>query len=192
MLAADTTAALTGAIELFLGRPSGLKRFDLSFEGFWRSFAALLYILPFFAIVVAADWMTLSQQPDAPALTTLAVARLFDVGLDFGAMPVVLALLARRLGIQRSYIGYVIVRNWSTLVIVVPQAVISLLFGLGIVSMEASELMSLVVVGVMLFYQYRIARWTLGWNGTQAAGLVAADLGLSLILLFFVHGLFGI
>jgi hypothetical protein len=192
MLEADTSAAITGAIELFLGRPGGLKRFDMSFEGFWRSFAALFFVLPLFAVMVAAEWPAQSQQVAPPTVASFIAARLIDLVLDFGAIPVLLALLAKRLGISRSYVGYVVVRNWSTLVMIAPQAAISLLFGLGFVSMEISALLSLIVAGVMLFYQYRVTRWTLGWNGSQAAGLVAADLGLSLVLLFLVDSLFGI
>ena len=38
---------LTGAWHLMLGRPEGLNRLDTSLEGFWRSFAAVILLVPF-------------------------------------------------------------------------------------------------------------------------------------------------
>jgi len=188
---AATIAAIRGAVEIFLGRRDGLRRFDLSVEGFWRSFGAILYVLPLFAIIIAADWAVLSQQPVHPSVEVFVLARLVDLGIEWCALPIALGLLAKHLGIGRTYVAYVVARNWSGIVSVAPLALLSLLFGLGALSLEAMELLSLLVIGAMLFYGYRIARWTLIWPAASAAGLVAADLALSLILISLVHSLFG-
>lgn len=188
---AATIAAIRGAVEIFLGRRDGLRRFDLSVEGFWRSFAAILYVLPLFAIVVAADWMMVSGQPAHPSREAFILARLVDLAIEWCTLPIALGLLAKRLGIGRTYVAYVVARNWSGIVSVAPLALLSLLFGLGALSLEVMELLSLLVIGAMLFYGYRIARWTLVWPASMAAGLVAADLALSLILLSLVNSLFG-
>ena len=191
MLDAPTLAAITGATELFLGRHEGLRRFDLSVEGFWRSFSAALYGVPFFLCLMAGDWTVLSAAPRPPTLSAVILSRIADFSVDFLFLPIALALLARRLGITRSYTGYVIARNWSTLVILAPQAILSLLLGFRWIDQNAALLLTLVIAGVMLAYQYRIARWTLGWDGAAAAGLVAADLVSGLVLVSLVNGLFG-
>lgn len=191
MLDARTSSAIAGAIELFLGRRDGLRRFDLSTEGFWHSFSAALYGVPFFLCLMAGDWSVLSAMPEPPTLSAVIFSRIADFTVDFLFLPIALALLARRLGITRSYAGYVIARNWSTLVMLAPQAVISLLLGFRWLDQDVAALLSLVIAGVMLAYQYRITRWTLGWDGAAAAGLVAADVVSGLVLVSLVNGLFG-
>lgn len=191
MLDARTTAAIAGAVELFLGRRDGLRRFDLSVDGFWHSFSAALYGVPFFLCLMAGDWAVLSAIAEPPTLSAVILSRIADFTLDFLFLPIVLALLAKRLGITRSYTGFVIARNWSTLVMLAPQAVISLLLGFRWLDQDLAALLSLVVAGVMLAYEYRIARWTLGWDGAAAAGLVAADVVSGLVLVSLVNGLFG-
>lgn len=188
----SAAAAILGAAELFLGRREALGRFDFSVEGFWRSFGAAIYALPLFAFVIVGDWAILTRSPDAPSLSQLLAARLIDYGFDFLAMTVLLGLLAKRLAITRQYGAYIVVRNWSTPVILAPQAVIALLLRLDLLSMDSADLVSLLVLGVTLFYQYRIARWTLGWNAGNAAAFVAADTVLSLVLVTLVNGLFGL
>ncbi|MBN9000167.1 MAG: hypothetical protein J0H54_12500 [Rhizobiales bacterium] len=188
---ARPSAAIAGAVELFLGRREGLGRFDFSFEGFWRSFGAAVYALPLYAFVIAGEWSLVAAAPKPPALSLLIAARLADFVLDFAAMPAALALLARPLGISRSYAPYIVVRNWSTLVVLAPQAAISLLLRLGWLSYEISALLSLALLVVMLVYQFRIVRWTIGWTPGPAAAFVAADAILSLILISLVNALFG-
>lgn len=192
MLDARTSAAIAGAVELFLGRRDALRRFDLSTEGFWHSFTAALYGVPFFLCLMAGDWSVLSAANEPPTLSAVILSRMADFTIDFLFLPIALALLAKRLGITRTYAGYVIARNWSTLVILAPQAVISLLLGFRWIDEDVAVLLSLVIAGVMLAYQFRITRWTLGWDAAAAAGLVAADFVSSLVLVALVNGLFGL
>lgn len=192
MLSASTSSAIAGAIELFLGRRAGLGRFDLSADGFWKSFTAALYAVPLYAFVVAGDWQVLSTQAQPPALSTLILVRFAELAFDFTAVPVVLALLARRLKITRSYGTFVIVRNWAMLVILAPQTVVSLLFGLGWLSNDAATLFSLVIIVIALIYSYRITRWTLNWGAGGAVALVAAELVLGQIVISLINGWFGL
>jgi hypothetical protein len=53
---ADFRAGIEAAVALLLGKPGAVGRFDVSLEGFWRSFAAILLVLPSFAIVLMAEW----------------------------------------------------------------------------------------------------------------------------------------
>lgn len=192
MLNTSTSSAIAGAIELLLGKRAGLGRFDLSADGFWNSFTAALYAVPLYAFVIAGDWQMLSMQAQPPALSTLILVRFIELALDFAAVPVVLALLARRLKITRSYGTFVIVRNWAMLVILAPQTVVSLLFGFGWLPNDAVALLSLVIIVIALIYSYRITRWTLNWSPGAAVGLVAAELVLGQIVISLINGWFGL
>ena len=96
-----------GAIELFLGAAGRHRSVRLfSIEGFWHSFRAILYVLPFFAI---NSWPPTSHAARDRAWAepvpngAFIAARLLEFPIDLLRLPVLLALLAKRLGITRSY-----------------------------------------------------------------------------------------
>jgi hypothetical protein len=193
MISPSASSALTGALEFFLGRRDGLKRFDFSLDGFWRSFGAILFVLPFFAINVAVEHRL--QAPDqmvtGPTDFVFVLSRLLDLGLDWVMMPLLLAAFAKNLGIARSYASYIVVRNWAAVVMSAPQALIALLAGIGLLPLDFAAILSLAVIGVMLRYHYQIVGATLGGTPAFRAGLVAADFVLSLVLAGVFHRLFG-
>jgi hypothetical protein len=193
MISAPSASALTGALEFFLGRREGLKRFDFSLGGFWRSFSAILFVLPFFAINVAVEHRL--RPPDlmvtGPSDVVFVLSRLLDLGLDWIMMPLLLAAFARNLGIARSYSSYIVVRNWASVVMSAPQALIALLAGLGLLPLDFAAILSLAVIGVMLRYHYQIVGATLGGSPGFRGAIVAADLMLSLFLAGIFSRLFG-
>ncbi len=194
MLDTASIGAIRSAFALFLGRREALKGFDFSVDGFWHSFRAIFYVLPFFAINAAVEHrMMLSDSViENPSDAAFIAARLFDYGIDWIAMPTLLAVLAGRLGISRSFAPYVVVRNWALVVMSAPVALVSLLLGFGLLSFEASAAISLVVLGVMIRFHYQIIRMTLAKPALFSVGLVAADIALSLILSEVIDRLFGI
>lgn len=193
MIPPSASSALIGALEFFLGRREGLKRFDFSVDGFLRSFSAILYMLPFFAISIAVEHRL---RPDdvtiaGPSDGIFILSRGLDLVVDWMAMPILLAIFAKRLGIARSYASYIVVRNWASVIMAAPQALIALLAGLGVIPVEFAAVLSLAVIGVMLRYHYQIVGATLGGPVPFRIGLVAADLVLSLILSGIFSKLFG-
>lgn len=193
MITPSASSALMGALELFLGRREGLQRFDFSVDGFWRSFSAILYMLPFFAISVAVEHRLRPEDVTiaGPTDAMFVVSRGLDLILDWVTMPVLLAVFAKRLGISRNYASYVVVRNWASVIMSAPQALIALLAGLGVVPIEFAAVVSLAIVGVMLRYHYQIVGATLGGSVGFRVALVAADLALSLVLSGIFSRLFG-
>ncbi|HWJ73579.1 MAG TPA: hypothetical protein VNX29_10480 [Kaistia sp.] len=194
MFSPASIGAIRSAFDLFLGRRDALTRFDVSVDGFWHSFRAIFYVLPFFAINAAVEHrMMLSDAvvenvPDA----AFVAARIVDYGIDWIAMPALLVLFAKQLGISRTFAPYIVVRNWALVVMTAPQALVSLLLGVGVLSFEISAAMSLVILGVMIRFHYQIIRWTLGRSFGFSIGLVAADIALSLVLSEVIDRLFGL
>ena len=68
MLDRDEIArSLTGAWHLFLDRPDAMRYFDLSIEGFWRSFRAIVLLLPAYILSTLAERViTLARSDPAP------------------------------------------------------------------------------------------------------------------------------
>lgn len=194
MLEPAAFSAIRAAFSLFLGRRDALTRFDMSVEGFWHSFRAMLYVLPFFAISVAVEHGRLLSDAvvENASDTAFVAARLSEYGLAWIAMPVLLAVFAGRLGIGRGYASYVIVCNWAMVVTSAPNAAVALLLGFGLVSFETAAALSLAIFAVMIRFHYQIIRWTLAKPFGFSVGLVAADIALSLVLGEVVDRLFGL
>ena len=46
----EIVQSLTGAWMLFLDRRNAMRYFDVSVDGFWRSFAAIIFVVPAYAL----------------------------------------------------------------------------------------------------------------------------------------------
>lgn len=193
MTTADFRIGVEAAVALLLGRPGALARFDVSLEGFWRSFAAILLVLPSFAIVVIAEGMFQSDDMVSRGIPetefpwgSFAAERLVSLGLEWIALPVVIALLARRLGIAARFVPFIVARNWGTAVSSALYAVPTLLFVAGILGADLTQILGLAVVLVAVQYQYRIARQALAVPPAMAIAVVVLDVVLGLVVMLSV------
>ena len=114
----EIRASILGVIKVFKGEADALSHFNLSTDGFWRSFQALWLILVPYFIAMLAERNTLVgnmgiELSTFPS-TQFFFAKLSNIGLEWVMMPIALALLAGVLGIKREYSSYIIVRNWAS------------------------------------------------------------------------------
>ena len=180
----EIVRSLNGAWELFLDRPGAMRYFDISVEGFWRSFGAVVLVVPSYALAVLAERTMMALDPAAPVQdgTAFLVQSVIGLGLDWMALPVILALLARPLGIGRHYAAFVVARNWGAVIAIVPYGAIGLLIVLGVVGVELANLLMLAALIVVLRYTYLIARRALDVSLGFAIGIVVLDFVVSLAI----------
>jgi hypothetical protein len=188
----EITRSLTGAWELFLDRPGAMRFFDMSVDGFWRSFAAVVLVVPSYAFAVLADQRMAAADPSLPleSGTGLLVHNGIGLALDWIALPLILALLARPLGIARHYPEFVVARNWCAVLAAVPFGVIGLLIVAGVVGTDFGSLLMLAALVAVLRYNYVIARRSLEASVGFAIGIVVLDFVVSLTLALSLDGLF--
>jgi hypothetical protein len=189
----EITRSLTAAWELFLDRPGAMRGFDVSVEGFWRSFAAVLLVVPSYALAVLAEAeLSAEIDPAAPVQDGAAflVQNVLGLGLDWVALPLILALLARPLGIARHYPEFVVARNWGAVIAAVPFGVIGLLIVLGFLGGELANLLMFAALIIVLRYTYIIARRSLDVSLGFAIGIVILDFVVSLTLALALDAIF--
>ena len=101
---------MTGAWQLLLGRPDGLRLLDISADGFWNSFFAMVVAVP----ALAVGWVAMANDAAAremgSRLSILGRLALID-GLTWVLPLVALALIARLAGIADRYVPYVVASN---------------------------------------------------------------------------------
>ncbi|MBA5776214.1 hypothetical protein H2509_03650 [Stappia sp. F7233] len=171
---------------LFKGQPEGMRDFDLSVTGFWRSFLVYFLLLPPFFLSALAERKLIFENgrrltgdyTDGLFFTSQAVG----ATVDWLLLPTVLLALARPLGIQRGYVPFVIARNWSSLVAAIAYTVPALLYLIGILSAGLMIFLTFVAMVVVLRYRYFIARVALDAPVGLAVGVVALDFLLSVMI----------
>jgi hypothetical protein len=185
MIGRDELArSLTGAWELFLDRPGAMRHFDVSVEGFWRSFRAVVLVVPAYLVAALADRefaaaeLGIPLPPDGPFLAESAIG----LALDWIALPLILAVAARPLGIARRYAAFIVARNWCAVLAVVPFGAIGLLVIAGLVGPELGSTLMLAALIVVLRYNYLVARRGLEVGAGFAIGIVALDFAVSLTI----------
>ncbi len=187
--------SLTGAWRLFLDRPDALRFFDVSADGFWRSFRAIVLVAPFFFVTALADRHDILSDAipdDGFSDTAFWIANGFILCIDWVTLPILLGLIGGFIGIRRGYPAYVVARNWATVLMVVPFAAIGLLDLFGILGPDLLLLPSLAALAVALRMSYLIARRTLLVGVDVAVALVALDFLVSLAIVVVVSRVFGL
>lgn len=166
--------ALEGAFILARLDVSGLERFDVSVDGFWKSFAAALLVAPAYAVLIAEQYVM--RGSEAPLGSILTVELLSFVATVI-AFPIVAIVLTRLLGLGGRYVPLVVAANWST----VPQItlVLAALVLANVVPGARGALFGAATIAAMI-YSWFVIRTALGTTGMIAFGLLVVDVILSL------------
>lgn len=182
----EIARSLQGAWLLLFNKPEGLQWFDQSLEGFWRSFRVVFLLLPLFWISSVAEKKLILEETDLD-IGTFAEAdywlsQLTIIGLDWIALPLLMAALAGPLGISRGYVPFVVARNWTSLLAAIPYVLTAILYITGIIPSGVMVLLSLATLLVVLWYRFNVTRLTLQTGVGLTLGVVVLDLILSLVV----------
>ncbi len=158
--------SLWGAWRLAHMDPGGLRWFNLTAEGFYRSFVAVLLVAPAFLFLV---WLnsTVGVSPRPILADLLAYPVLWLI------YPALLALVGRGLGFAHSYATGVIAYNWAQVVItgvMLPISVLALSDAAGLFG----AFLYLLTYAASLVYTWFALRTALETSGAVAAALTAA------------------
>jgi hypothetical protein len=193
MLSADETyASLAGAWRLMLGKADGLRLLDLSADGFWNSFFAIIVAAP--ALIVG--WVGIANEvgdPDAFAGRLGMLLRLAAVDIGSWVLPLVaLALVAPRAGIGGRFVHYVVASNWASAIIawlMLPSALLRLFLPS---TDETSSLVSLLLFALSMVLTWRMTNATIGKGAAVGTAVFVGMFVASLLVLFGLKALLGI
>ena len=193
MLTADETqASLTGAWRLMLGKADGLRLLDLSADGFWNSFFAIVVAAP--ALIVG--WVGIANEigdPDAFAGRFSMLMRLATVDVGSWVLPlVVLALVAPRAGIGGRFVHYVVASNWASAItawLMLPSALIGLFLP---PSDSFAGLVWLFLFALTMVLSWRMTAATIGKGAAVGTAVFVAMSVVSLVVQLVLLTLFGI
>ncbi len=191
--AEDTQHQLHGAWRMMWGARDGLRMLDLSADGFWNSFFAIVVALP--AMIVG--WVGVANgvaelEPDVASRLSI-VLRLAVVDIGSWVLPLVgLALIAGRAGVGDRFVAYVVASNWGSAVFIwmmVPPTLLQLVWP------EAADLATLVSLALFLFtlvLSWRLTNVAIDKGPGVASAVFGGMFAASLAVLFGLQGLLGL
>jgi hypothetical protein len=181
---AEIERALQGAWLLARGETRGMGLFDLSVEGFWKSFAAALLAAPAYLLVLLEQYAVLGR-PEHLAGTVAAEILAYACG--WLAFPVAAAFLTRLLGLGGRYVPLVVASNWGAMLQIGLYTVVVLVS--LILPGEPRTLLLLAATAAVLVYQWFVIRTALETSGGIAFGFVVFDVLLSVAVTRGIDGL---
>lgn len=179
---AEIQQYFSGAWQLMLGRPEGLHRLDLTTDGFWNSFYAMIVSVP----ALAVGWVSLANRLGGPDLGDRVAMLLWLGTIDFLAWTVPLALLAavaRPAGFAHRFIPYVVASNWGSALLIwvmVPLSVVELVFP-G--ASDLANALSLVAFVAVMVLAWRLTNASLGLGAGVASAVFGGTFVVSLVLI---------
>ncbi len=177
--------SLDAAFALVVRDRRAWDKFDLTVEGFYRSFAALLIVIPMnigmdllARGVIAAERLRQGKPPleNAYGLGD-AVFSTLTLSLQWMLFPLVMIFVLRFLGLAHRYAPLIIAYNWGTIVIYLLNLPAFLLFAAGIIDASDTVTLYTIILVFTLYYRYYTAETALdaGWSiaaSTALLGLV--------------------
>lgn len=174
---ADARRSLEGAALLARLDRSGMDRFDLSVDGFWRSFMAALVAAPPYLVLLADRY---EREETGPHIGNVLFIEVISYALGWIAFPLVAVFLARMLGLGSRYIALVVANNWAA-VLQVSLVALSVIAA-GFLPESQQGPLTLTAILAALAYQWFVIRTALQASGLIALGLVVLDVLMSLML----------
>jgi hypothetical protein len=162
--------AMRGCWRLLWRDPEAFEDFNVTIDGFWRSFAMIVPVL------VLAYPMFVSAQENAREVAAAAGESPPDLRLgasyflllsNIVIWPLVAAAFARLLGVAQNYVRYMIIYNWMSVPMMILTAILALLH----VTPESGVVPILLMYAVFAFLLY--VSWYVAKVGLQATTLMA-------------------
>ena len=189
----DIQQYLLGSWRMMNGKADGIRLLDITADGFWNSFSAILVALP----ALIAGWVVLTNSV-APAAVPLAtrlsiMLRLATVDIGAWVVPVIAFMAAARpAGLSDKVAQYVISSNWGTALIawmMLPPALLRMFFP------AADDVASAISIGLFvlsLVFDWRLTNTALGKGGGVATAVFGAMFVVSLVVLYLLQFVLGL
>ena len=183
----EIASAIYGAWRLLRGDRTGMRFFDLTIEGFWKSFGgAALIVAPGYLILVALHLV--EAEFEAGFLRILLVQAIGYVIL-WVAFPLVMSFIADALNRPQRYIGYIVAYNWSQVIQMAVVLPVDVLAFSGVLPGGLVALLVLVSRLVVFGYLWYVTTTALDVGPFPAVGLVLVALVIEFVAVRAMDGM---
>lgn len=193
--------SVDAAFDLVVRDQRAWSKFDLTTEGFYRSFAAMLIVVPLIILIeVLADQVAVAEliRQGKPVINHAAyglgdaVFAAVTLSVQWLLFPVAMIYLLRYLDLAQCYAALIIAHNWATVVIWLLHLPPFLLYAAGIITSDLAIQLNLIIMGFTLYFRFYIAQTALGTTWLLAAGVTMIDFLLQANFLFGLSKIAGL
>lgn len=187
----EIQAYLAGAWRLMMGKPDGVRALDVSADGFWNSFFAILVAFPALSVSWAGLAAELSEEGLGSRYSILLRLAVIDV-VAWVLPLLVLGLVARPAGILDRYPHFVVASNWASALLAWLMLPAGLLNLFAPAASDLNNVVSLVVFLAALALTWRLTNAVLAKGAAIASAVFVGMVFAALFLIVFLQGLFGL
>jgi hypothetical protein len=191
---AEIIAALVGSWKIARQDPTALAGFEFSAEAFWRSFAAIIFAIPFYLVFITSEWRLIGDAGVVidNTLPGYAAIELLSYVAFWVLYPLVMILVCRTFSLTGAFAPYITVYNWSSLLVMVLLAPPYVLFSFGLASGETAAFLILIAFVTALLYRWQVALTVFATTPSIAAAIVAVELVLGFSINIVASAFLGI
>ena len=179
----EIVSSIYGAWRVALMDSNAFSHFNQTIEGFWRSFFAMVLVVPIFAFHTAIGYSSrpieeiqVHDMADVVAIQVLAML------LAWIAFPVAMIWVSRLLRVEHRYVPYIIALNWATVIAIAIMLITTLLHSVEVIPRGLAGSFLVFAIGYVFFYQFLVARGGLQTGTGTAIGVVAFDFALGQLI----------
>jgi hypothetical protein len=187
-LGREAVSSLASAWSLLRHEPDPFAGFNVSLDGLWRSFMAIVPILPALAVIIASQHLGAVELGDAAQPPPRIGRELALAILGWALWPLLALHLARGLDVEEHYLRYQIAYNWLSLLLAFALAAPHALHLLGILGFYAAGGIGFLVYTLAIYLSWYLARIAFAVSASLAALFAAGDLTTGLVLRYLFAG----
>jgi hypothetical protein len=172
----EMTRSVFGCYRFARADQNAFQFFNISIEGFYRSFAAMIIILP----VIGIYSFFLAQMSEADVgMIEVVTSEMMITLLSWVLYLASLYILARYFGVAENYSVFVIVYNWSQVFFAIIWLPLSFL-AVTQASQEAAAILSMIFIMASYFYLWYIIMRSLAVSTSTAIALAVLEFIITL------------
>ncbi|PCJ70414.1 MAG: hypothetical protein COA62_07415 [Rhodobiaceae bacterium] len=178
--------ALIGSWKIARRDPTALAGFDFSADAFWRSFAAYIFVIPFCLVFITTQWRMMADTAQMLGVSQsgYALIELATYVAFWVLYPIAMIFACRVFNLTRGFAPYIIVYNWSSILVMVLLAPSYVLYSLGVANVGAASFLLLIAFVTALIYRWQIALTVLATTPATAASIIGVELALAFAINF--------
>ncbi len=166
----EVRQGLHGAWRLAHGELQAMQRFDVTADGFYRSFGVWIFVIPIQVLLVLA--IAEPGEQDGLALAAVEVVLILAAWLIYATAS---ALLLHQAGRGQGFAGFMIAYNWAQLLLTLVVVPIFLLLVLGGLTTGLAALIYWLLQLLIVIYVSVIARAATGAGISLCLALALLD-----------------
>lgn len=190
----DIQRHLYGAWRLMMGRPDGIRLMDISADGFWNSFFAIVVALPALLIgwlITAGDVAGISPDEGGGRLSLLVRLAVIDLGVWI--IPIAgFVALAGPLGLSGRVVHLVVAYNWGEALIGWLTLPVAIVFMIWSPEQPTADAVMIVVFLVIAALNWRLVNAALNRGPAVGSAVFAGIFVGSVVVLLALESALGV